>query len=266
MDFYKNENRQNRFYGLSSEASIAPELVRAWPSECRFGHSRGDGWPTYSEQALKSKRKLSSLPLVFYNLHIIICRSLLPLLYLKITLLYLSHIEGHDRVHLRMTEIAKIFRIKKTKGHKNMIATNPNLKSNITTSSNATSNDTALATDTAVKPKKSKWEKIVTRLDIVGIIATILYYNNVVNNLGSDLFINGSFDYFHFVNTLAANTGILGIALLTFSLVTFVAIVVIAINKNNKGQVGTLKTTLWVLWTAIWILGDSLLLIMVLFP
>ena len=132
--------------------------------------------------------------------------------------------------------------------------------------STISSGDKAFATDKTEKPKKSKWEKIVTRLDIVGIVATILYYNNVVNNLGSELFVNGAFDYFHFVNTLAANTGILGIALLTFSLVTFVAIVVIAINKNNKGQVGTLKTTLWVLWTAIWILGDSLLLIMVLFP
>jgi|GEM_PF-4520664 len=133
-------------------------------------------------------------------------------------------------------------------------------------SSSGSEGATEVTANKAAKPQKSKWEKIVTRLDIVGIVATILYYNNVVSNLGSDLFLNGSFDYMHFINTLAANTGIFGIALLAFSLVTFVAIVVIAINKNNKGQVGTLKTTLWVLWTAIWILGDSFMLFLVLFP
>jgi len=137
---------------------------------------------------------------------------------------------------------------------------------NTDTNGNPNNTSSNEATTTAVnKKKRSKWEKIVTRLDIVGIIATIVYYNNVVSTLGPDLFINGAFDYMHFINTLAANTGILGIALLTFSLITFVAIVVIAIDKNNKGQVGTVRSTLWVLWTAIWILGDGYMLMLVLF-
>jgi len=110
----------------------------------------------------------------------------------------------------------------------------------------------------------SKWEKITGRMDTIVIIATILYYTRVVNVLGGDILYNGTFDYFHFIDMLAANTGALGISLLVFSITTFAAIIWFAVMKRISGKMGLLSSATVIIWNALWIVGDAYLLYLVL--
>jgi len=113
--------------------------------------------------------------------------------------------------------------------------------------------------------QKGRWEKIVSRMDLAVIIATILYYVRVVNTLGAELVTGAGFDYAQFMRTLAANTGLLGIALLVFSLITFIAIICFAVKKRMKGQIGLGKASGVIIWNLLWIVGDFYLLAMALF-
>jgi len=110
-----------------------------------------------------------------------------------------------------------------------------------------------------------KWKKIVTRMDIVGIVATIIYYVNVVRTLGDGVFDGGGLVYLRFIQFLAENTGLLGIALLSFSIVTFVAIMCIAVVEQVAGKIGEGKAVAIIIWNGIWTLGEVMMLYMVLF-
>ena len=109
-----------------------------------------------------------------------------------------------------------------------------------------------------------KWEKVTGQMDAIVIISTILYYTRVVSVLGGDILYNGAFDYFHFINMLAANTGVLGISLLAFSITTFLTIIWFAVMKRISGKMGLLSTATVIIWNAVWIVGDAYLLYLVL--
>jgi len=109
----------------------------------------------------------------------------------------------------------------------------------------------------------NKWSKLTGRMDAIVIVSTILYYARVVNVLGGDILYNGIFDYFHFINMLAANTGLLGISLLVFSIITFVAIIWFTIMKRIRGKMGVINAITAIIWNAIWIIGDAYLLYLV---
>jgi len=113
--------------------------------------------------------------------------------------------------------------------------------------------------------EKGKWEKLISRMDLIIIIATILYYVRVANTLGAELISGAGFDYAQFMRTLAVNTGLLGIALLVFSLITFIAIIYFAVKKRMNQQLGLGKATAIIIWNLLWIVGDLYLLSMALF-
>ena len=110
-----------------------------------------------------------------------------------------------------------------------------------------------------------KWKKIVNRMDLVVIIATVVYYVRVVRNLGGEMFGEAGFNYFRFVQLLADNTGLLGILLLSFSLVTFFAIVYIGVKEQMAGRLSERKTVALIIWNGIFIVADAMLLHMALF-
>ena len=116
-----------------------------------------------------------------------------------------------------------------------------------------------------LREQEKKWKKVINRIDILLIIATIFYYVRVVNNLGEDLFGGAGFNYFVFIQTLAENTGLLGILLLSVSIFTFAAIIYFAVKEQMAGEIGELKTVAMIAWNGIWIVGDAMLLHMALF-
>ena len=113
--------------------------------------------------------------------------------------------------------------------------------------------------------KLMKWKKIVTRLDMVGIVATIVYYYNVVQNFGDEIFGGMGFNYFQAVQILAENTSLLGVLLLTFSAATFIAIIYITVEEQVRGKIGELKAVATISWNGIWTIGELAMLHMVLF-
>jgi len=116
-----------------------------------------------------------------------------------------------------------------------------------------------------LREQEKKWKKVINRIDILLIIATILYYVRVVNILGDDLFSGAGFNYFIFIQALAENTGLLGILLLSVSLFTFSAIIYFAVKEQMVGEIGEGKVVTMIIWNGIWIIGDSMLLHMALF-
>ena len=125
--------------------------------------------------------------------------------------------------------------------------------------------ETTIKNTTITKNNKSGFERFITKMDTVGIIATIIYYVFTVNTLGADtILLNGQFDYPHFLTALAANTSWVGISLLVFSLFTFIAIIFITISKALAKETGPFKASLTVIWNAIWIIGDAYLLYLIL--
>lgn len=116
-----------------------------------------------------------------------------------------------------------------------------------------------------IREQEKKWKKVINRIDFLLIIATIFYYVRVVNNLGEDLFGGTGFNYFVFIQTLAENTGLLGILLLSVSLFTFTAIIYFAVKEQMAGDKGELSVVAMIIWNGIWIIGDAMLLHMALF-
>jgi hypothetical protein len=106
-------------------------------------------------------------------------------------------------------------------------------------------------------------QKIIGKLDLISVIATILYYVRLVSYLGDVILYNGSFDYFHAVNVLAQNTGILGIVLVSFALFIMISIFYFAIRKKMRGEIGLGKMFALLIWNGIWIVGDAFMLFMV---
>jgi hypothetical protein len=106
-------------------------------------------------------------------------------------------------------------------------------------------------------------QKIIGKLDLISVIATILYYVRLVSNLGDAILYNGSFDYFHAVNVLAQNTGILGIALVSFALFIMISITYFTLKKKARGEISLGKAITLLIWNGVWIAGDAFMLFMV---
>ena len=106
-------------------------------------------------------------------------------------------------------------------------------------------------------------QKIIEKLDLISVIATIIYYARLVGTLGGSILYNGSFDYFHAVNVLAQNTGLLGIALVSFALSIMITIFYFTIKKKIRGEINLGKTVALLIWNGIWIVGDAFILFMV---
>ena len=106
---------------------------------------------------------------------------------------------------------------------------------------------------------------LVDWIDFGLVIAVVIYYGRLVNNLQVDFTTALELDYAVFVDLIVENAGSAGIALLAASLAVCTTFICLTIMMRKKREIGIARATARIIWNLIWIPLDCYFLFMILF-